>query len=504
MSFGLKMVNATGWQFLSVVFQIVSQLVVLAVLARYLDPADFGLVAYANIVLMLASVLTQGSIRPAVVQKMGVTPIYLRVAFTLSIGLGLLCLILIYLFSAYIGYLFNNQQIPDILIASSFSLLFNSAAIVSEALLEKQLRFRELMVSSIASYLLGYSLLGIVLAVRGYGAWAIVYGTIAQSVLRAGFVFLMIRHPVRPSFQIVEILNIGRFAFGSILLWLCNYVALQADNFIVGRWLGEKSLGIYSMAFTAMDMPRRFLSSVIEKVLFPVLSTTQEEEARFQKIAISSVGAINLIMLPVSCILILMADEIVNVVLGDKWQDVVLPLQILLIQIPMRACVRTSDMILAAKAILFRNLPRKLFYALSVITLVWIGQRWHITGVATGVTIAVGINFFVSMDIALKNIALPWSRFIAMLAPGVLVAIATLVPVFLLKYAVGTYLPPLVLLIVTGIIFISTIITSLLYIPKIYGEPGKLILDITGKALSGKNRHLDKLYSDVQRRYSYR
>ncbi len=477
MGLGSRTFVAAGWQFLSVFLQAILQLIVLGVLAHKLSPVEFGIVATANIVLMFATVLSQGSIRPAIIQNKAITDNYIRVSFTFSCVLGIFFTVGIWWFSEAIGGLFENQGVTAVLKIICISFFLNSLSIVSEALLEKELSFKLIMYANILSYVFGYALVGVTMALIGFGVWALVCAVISQSVIRAFLIFLFRPHNIIPLLTKKEGYLITRFAGGSMLLWFFNYIALQADNIIIAKWLGSASLGIYNMAFTAMDMPRRFLGSVVEKVLFPSLSSIQIERERFKNVAIKSFSALNLIMLPISIVLIVISPEIVEIVLGNKWLDVVSPLQVLLMQIPFRASVRVCDSMITAKGILYRNAIRKSIYALLVIILAWIGHYWGVEGVAVSVTISVLFNYLMALEIGLRTINASWPDYFRSLKPGIFLGLIVAV----LSLTLAGFLRDMDLhsvIVVLCVVCSNFLIVIILFLkfPMIYGDVGFWVL----------------------------
>lgn len=480
MNLSNRTVNATRWQLVSVVTQAVLQVSVLSVLARYVTPEEFGVIAIANIFIMFATVLTLGSIRPAIIQNNNINSDYIRVAFTFSLFLGVLFSLFLFFTSGLISEYFENEILNDVLIVISISFLLNSFGLVSEALIEKSLGFKKSAIANIVSYSLGYSLPAVLLAINGYGVWSLAIAVVLQSAVKNILLYSFSRHSIKLLLSINELKLITVFSVGSMSKWLFNYIALQADNFIVGKLLGAGALGFYSMAFTAMDLPRRFLANIVEKVLLPSLSIIQDDNDRFSKASLRAYEALNTIMMPVSIFLLIIANDIVILILGDKWLQVVIPLQIMLLQIPLRTTIRVSDVLTTAKGVLYKNAVRKFIYASVVIIFALIGTEWGLVGVSAAVTLAVVVHYIMVVGLGLSTLGLRWTNLAVTLLPGLKLSVLILITVG----AINIYFDGHVLsIIVSVIVYVLIHITVFVRFPYALGESGLWILSVISTRL---------------------
>jgi PST family polysaccharide transporter len=499
MSLGDRALKAVGWQSLAVVLQATLQMVVLFILARHVTPAEFGLVAIANIAIMFVTMLSQGIIRPAVIQRQHLTREYIRASFTLSVLLGCSLMLLLWVLAPLIAQTFSNREVIPILQMLSISFFINSLGVVAEGLLERELQFKNLLFANVGSYVLGYTPVGLTLALLGYGVWALVLGALAQSIFRNLFLLTLKPHPTRPYFARTETTAIIHFAGGLMLFWIFSYIALQADNFIIGRSLGSAALGIYAMAFTIMDMPRRYIGSVIEKVLLPLLSDVQTEPLRLAKMFYRSIGALGMVMMPVSIILVMLTPELIQILLGENWLDAVVPLQILLLQIPFRTCIRTSDALVMAKAVMYGYASRRAIYPVLVIIGAWYGHFWGLSGVAVGVTLAVMFNFIMSVGFALGQISGSWRGLVSALLPGFLLSTV----IFLVTGAAVLGMReltnnPLLTVCVVMLGAMISVLGLVFSVPAIIGEPGNWLVQVVSSKLK-KNSRLKMLLGHLLR-----
>ena len=481
---GNKTFIAAYWQFLSVISQALLQLLVLGVLARLIAKSDFGLLAMVNIAIFFATIFTQGSLKPAIVQNQNLTQTHERVAFSLSLVVGGIFFIIFWVLAPLFANCIAHSEVSSLLRVVGVSFLINCLGVVSEALLEKQLRFKALFVVNFISYFFGYALIGIWSALSGYGAWALVYAMLAQSILRVVFLFLNQRHSFKFSMSRKELAELAFFSGGVSFVWFFNYIALQADNFIVARFLGAQALGSYNMAFTAMDMPRRYLGSVLEKVIFPAMSHVSSEKTRLQSVYLRSMVVLAIIMIPASILMVILAQDIVLIVLGEGWEDVVLPLRILLFQIPIRAFIRLTDYLATSLAANYQNAGRKGFYALLVVVCCFVGHNFGLVGVALGVSVSVLVNWIIVMFFASKLLQLKLIRLIlslksGMYSGGIVLVVGVISFIFLDPFNFG----PVVHFLLVASMTCFTFLAVVWFFPHLLGEAGKWLIIQTERYL---------------------
>ena len=148
-------------------------------------------------------------------------------------------------------------------------------AVVSGSLLQRELKFRWLAQREVASYVIGYGVVGIALASAGWGVWALVWGNLAQAAVNT--VLLLLGRP--PSFSLWPdrraLAELTYFSGGFTIGRIANYLATQGDNLVTGRWLGAAALGVYGRAYQLMAVPSMLFGDVLDNVLFPSLARLQ-------------------------------------------------------------------------------------------------------------------------------------------------------------------------------------------------------------------------------------
>lgn len=387
--------------------QTAAKLVVLAVLARLLTPAEFGLVATATMILALAQFAGRLGVGQAVVQVPELTQARLRAAMAISLVAGFLGGAAMWLAAQPLEAFFAFEGLAPLVRALALVPPLFALSQIPEALLQRDLAFRQLTLIDGAGYVIGYGAVALALALAGWGAWALIAAMIGQEVLRTVALIAL-----RPGFgagpvRLRELRPVLRYGASIAAVQLTNVLAYQADNFVVARTLGAAPLGVYSRAYQVMTVPTKLLGNSLLKVLFPAMAQVQADRDRLARGLTRAVSGVALICLPAASYLAVLAPEIVSLMLGSQWGAVVVPFQILASAIVFRVAQRLFEAVARACDLLGRLWLLQALYAGSVLALAWIGHPWGLPGVAAGVAIAVALNTLLLAELACRATALP-------------------------------------------------------------------------------------------------
>lgn len=409
------------WTAWGKVSRTVLQFTVLVLLARLMTPLDFGVIGAAMIVVSFSEILTKIGLGPALVQRSEIEPRHLQTAFSvsllLSLGIGVGIWFLAPLFASF----FNFEGLVPVLRTLTLIFPIKGLSLVAESLAQRELDFRTLANAETASFFFGYFLVGVPMALLGWGVWSLVFANLVTAAFKSFILFLRY-----PNFgflpDLVSFRELAYFGGGYTVARIANYFALEGDYLVVGRAMGMSALGIYGRAYQLMSVPASTFGQVLDDVLFPSMAKIQDERGRLSSIYHRGLSLVALVMLPASVLGILMAPEIVRAVLGWKWDEVVLPFQILMAGLLMRTSYKISDSLTRASGAVYRRAWRQIVYAALVIAGAFIGRNWGTAGVAAGVLGAVTINFLLMAQISLRLVGGTWASFARAHASALLLA----------------------------------------------------------------------------------
>lgn len=419
-----RTIDAFAWRFLSEFARFGMQLVVMVVLARLLPVAAFGLLALTMIFVNLAIVVAQFGMTPALIQRLELSDIHLRVAFTVSALGGVLLTTLIWLLAPSAANIFHTADVTPFMRIISLSILFISLGSTAEALLVRGFEYKKLMRVELVSFGLGYVAVSVTLALLGFGAAALAWGPVAQFFTRSVLLFRASPHAVAPCLSPTVARDLLRFGTGASFGSMIHYAASYGDYFVVGRWLGETALGLYSRAFQLMSLPMYQFTSVISHVLFPTYSRMQNDVVRLGSGYYGSVSLTSAVVFPLLATMAVSAPESIVFLFGPQWTGAIAPLQILCLGGAFQSLYSLSDAMARAKGAVYAKGFRHLVYATCVVVGARIGSRWGIVGVAVGVTAATALIHLLMAQLVIRLTRTSWRDLCLALVPGSVIATA--------------------------------------------------------------------------------
>ncbi|MFZ2948002.1 MAG: MOP flippase family protein [Desulfuromonadaceae bacterium] len=328
MSLKQQVVKGVSWNFLDQVIRQVVSIGVTAVLARILSPNDYGLVALSSIFVGFVSLFESLSIGSALIQRSDLDDRYISTSFWTSVFTGGALAIVLCIIAPFAAGYFDKPLLINIIDISAINLIVSPVGSTHRMLLARKLEFGKLTFINIIFAIIG-GIASLILALSGLGVWSLVLGGLIASALiipllwyfeewRHGFIF------DRNCFR--ELFSFSSYLLSSNVVF---YFARNFDNLIVGKYLGANMLGIYSMAYNLMMKPLQQISWSITSVLFPAFSSIQGDLARIRSAYLKALSGIALITFPMMMGLMMVSEEFVLVMVGPKWQGVVLPLKVL-------------------------------------------------------------------------------------------------------------------------------------------------------------------------------
>jgi lipopolysaccharide exporter len=308
------------WSSLGYAALMAANIVYTVTISRLLDPAAFGLMALAQVVWLFVHVVARMGLASALVQKPELSRDDVRAASTAGVAVGVVCLAVVWVVAPVFSGVFRAPALTPVLRALGVSFLFEGLAMVGIGLLRRQLRFRVLSIITFATYVLGYLVVAIGLALLGAGVWSLVIGALVSSGSQTVWQYALLRHPVRPVLRwkpYQEVCGYGLRVSGAYLL---DYVGSSLDTFTVGRFASTAVVGQYSRGYYLAFQPfHTYLTQALTLVLFPHLSRIQHDRARLRRAYLSMLMLGGVLVFPVCAGVAVAAPDLVRVVLGPQW-----------------------------------------------------------------------------------------------------------------------------------------------------------------------------------------
>lgn len=324
-----NLASGVGWGTFSTITVIGFQLVFMAIMARLLEPADFGLVAIANVSLRFFSYFAQMGTAPALIQKPKLEEGDIAAALTVSLGISSLFFVLVQFTAPLIESFFVMPGLGLVIRVLSINFIIGGLSAVSMGLVRRNTAFRAISIIEIVSYVIGYGLVGLTAAYRGMEVWALVAAFMTQSTLTAVLSYAVARHSL--SFRHSAAQRRHFFSYGGrySLIGFTEFLASNLDALIVGKLLGTAPAGYYNRALLLANLPVQQPANILTKALFPIMSSIGDQHDK-QIISLQlSTLLVGSYAFAVGAGLFIAAPDIVKVLLGNKWLDAIPILQML-------------------------------------------------------------------------------------------------------------------------------------------------------------------------------
>jgi O-antigen/teichoic acid export membrane protein len=379
------------------------------VLARLLTPHEWGLAAMVLVFSGFVVVFTDNALGTALIQRKVLFPGDRSTVFWLSALIGLLLALAGVACSGLIAQFYGEPDVRPLFVVASLGFLVTSLGSTQAALLIRDMKFRLLELRLLAATLLGAAV-AIVVAVKGFGAWAIVAQQVTEACVST--VLLWVLSPWRPSLTCsrASIRRLGRFAGNVFAENFLFQAGRNAGNLLIGRFLGAAALGVYSLATTVILVPFWRIAAPLQQVFLPAFSELQNDRERLARLWIRTTRLIAAVAMPALVALVILAPDFVQVVLGSRWEAATPVIQIL-------AWVGLLQALQALNAEILLALDRS--GTLLRFTVVWlvattgataIGLHWGILGVAACYAVATAFVELLRAYLTVDALGIPLRR----------------------------------------------------------------------------------------------
>lgn len=338
----------------------------LMVLARLLDPNDFGLVGMVTAVTGVFSLFKDAGLSVATVQRVRITNEQVSTLFWINIGLGMILGILSLAVAPILVSFYEEPRLFWVAAALGAGFLFNAAGVQHSALLQREMQFTALAIIEVISLLVSIGV-GVSTAMAGFGYWALVGMAITSPAASTVLLWLSSSWvPVWPrrGMALKPILHFGGIA---TLNSLVVYIAYNLEKVLLGRFWGAEALGIYGRAYQLISIPTENLNTASGGITFAALSRLQEDPDRLRHYFLRGYSLVLALTLPITLACALFANDIILILLGEKWKEAISIFQLLTPTILVFALINPFVWLLYSIGLVGRSLKIALVIAPLVI-----------------------------------------------------------------------------------------------------------------------------------------
>jgi O-antigen/teichoic acid export membrane protein len=464
---GLKEKAVTGmfWSFSdSMVTQLI-QFIVGLILARLLTPSEFGLVGMITVFVAVSQSLVDSGFGHALIRKKDANEIDYSTVFYFNVVAGILIFLIFYLSAPSMARFYKQPELTDIARVLSIVILINATLVTQRTKLIKSVNLRQLMKVNLTAAIISGSV-SIVLALKGFGVWSLVWRSLINSSLQA--IMLCYTNRWIPSLKFSKSTFSSLFSFGSRLLvsGLLDTVYRNLYLLIIGKFFSEAQLGYYTRADQFSRLASQNLIGTLQRVSYPVLSMVQDENERlksgYRKMIISTMFLTFFIMLGMAAI----AQSMIITLIGEKWLPSVPYLQLLCMSAMLFPLHALNLNILNVKGRSDLYLRLEIINKLLAVPVILVGVYLGIPAMLIGMIVHSVISYFINSYYSGRMIGYSVREQIADILPSLLLAIAVCLSVYSLTFFLNIHH---ILMLTVQIVFLMVLTTGLSRLFKLEG-----------------------------------
>jgi O-antigen/teichoic acid export membrane protein len=318
----VNLLNSVKWSFFAESATKFVPPLVFVILARFLTPEDYGVMASAMMVIAFSQIFWELGMGKALIQRQSDINDSANVAFWVNSFFGVIITLTLFLLSKKLAItFFHDDRVVLVLRVMTIQVLLGSLSSVHLALIQKRMEYKKLFWVRFATVSLP-ALASIPMAWAGMGYWSLVVGSIGGQFIQLMALLKMSHWRPMLSFNIRVAKEISGFglwvAFSGILTWFYMW----ADSLFVGMYLGSHELGLFRTGNQFSIMVFSFLFAPLTPVLYSYLSTMKGDLERIVKASEKVIKTLVLLAIPLGIIIFSLSDEISKVIFGNKWAGI--------------------------------------------------------------------------------------------------------------------------------------------------------------------------------------
>jgi len=323
-----RAVHGAKWSFIDNISNSGVTFLVGLILARLLTPAEYGIMAMIAIFIAVSNSIVDSGFSNALIRKVRIDRVYYNTVFVFNLIVSIVLYILLYTSAPAISLFFKEPVLTNVLRVIGLILIVNALGIIPRTILVRGIDFKtQTKVSIISSVSSG--LVGVGMAIMGFGVWSLVWQQLSRQILNSLFLWIFCKWIPRWEFSIKSFKEMFGFGYKLLLSGLLDTLYKNIYYVIIGRCYSPAQLGQYSRAEQFNMIFSSNLTSIVQRVSYPVLSSIQEEPERLREAYRQIIKTTMLVTFACMLGLAAVAKPLIIILIGEKWLPAVSFLQII-------------------------------------------------------------------------------------------------------------------------------------------------------------------------------
>lgn len=327
---GKKIFSGMKWKAIERIFLQLINAVTPMVLARILLPEDFGIIAILTVFVSLANTFVNNGLGNSIIQKKDSDDLDCSTVFYTQFIIAVICYAVLFVCSPFIASLYGNEELSLMLRVMSLTIVIGSLGSIQITVMKKNMDFQKSFVIY-GSATIAYGIVGIGLAYAGYGSWSLVWAGIANSVVLQLAAMLMIKWKPLWQFSFFRLKSLFSYSWKLTVGWLIGTLHQDLYVLVIGKRFSSATLGYYNRAGSFPQIITKTVTEVVDGVMFPAMSQMQDDRDKLRTITKTLLSMNSYILFPIFMGLASVAENLVKLILTEKWLPSVPMMQIMCI-----------------------------------------------------------------------------------------------------------------------------------------------------------------------------
>ncbi|MGK7376322.1 lipopolysaccharide biosynthesis protein [Planococcus sp. 1R117A] len=323
-----KAVRGVLWSFGDKLANQGSQFIIQVLLARLLLPEHFGLIGLVLVFNAISSSIVDSGFSQALIRERKVTQKDYSTIFFFNMAVSIFIYLILFMIAPLMSEFFEEPKLSLILRVLAIGIVINSFGIIPRVMFAREVDYKTLAKVNFATSIVS-GMVAIYLALKGFGVWSLIARVLIMNVLQSFFSLLATRWVPTLIFSLSSFGRLFSFGWKLLISVLINTIYQNIYTLIIGKQFSTVQLGYYSNAYRFSNMVSQTLTSTIQRVAYPILSSIQDEEERLKQTYRKTIKITAFVLFPLMIGLAAVGEPLIALVFGEQWMPMVIYFQLL-------------------------------------------------------------------------------------------------------------------------------------------------------------------------------
>lgn len=313
-----KVLSNLIWRFLERFGVQVVTFLVSVVLARILTPEDYGKIAIVTVLVTILNVFVDSGFANALIQKKNADDLDFSTVFYFNLLLCIIIYVGVWASAPEIASFYGDMEYIPIIRVVSFSIVVSGIKNVQQAYVAKNFLFKKFFFSTLGGTIVSAGL-GILFALRGFGVWAVVVQYLSNTIVDTMVLWYIVEWKPIWAFSFQRLWKLFSYGYKLLVSSLLNTIYNNIRQLVIGKLYSSADLAYYNKGEQFPSLLMVNINTSLDSVLFPTMSEQQDDREKVRNTVKKSIVISTFLLWPLLVGLAVMAEEIVSVVLTEKW-----------------------------------------------------------------------------------------------------------------------------------------------------------------------------------------